>query len=75
MLFKKTGISLMQPSMIFSLLYVNSSCEIMEMHLGFVAVVPAQGALLLIHINTGIMFISRLHGIKCFNYMINYVIF
>jgi len=57
MLFKKTGISLIQPSMIFSLLYMNSSCEIMEMHLGFVAVVPAQGALLLIHINTGMYYV------------------
>jgi len=57
MLFKKTGISLIQPSMIFSLLYMNSSCEITEMHLGFVAVVPAQGALLLIHINTGMYYV------------------
>lgn len=58
---------MIQPSVIFILLYMSSSCEIMDMHLGFMAIVPAQGALLLIHIKllVCIMFISRLHRIKC----------
>ena len=43
--------------MIFSSMYMNSCCEIMEMHLGFMAIVLAQGALLLIHINTGMYYV------------------
>jgi len=43
--------------MIFSLMYMNSSYEIMEMHLRFMVIVPAQGALLLIHINTGMYYV------------------